>query len=398
MAFRHLKAAKQIFLLNEIDIRERLADIPLRICIRRFDLMAKALLPQLINGFEPTVPVLHKQIQDELRCESPIEEKEALMALIEWDDWCHLAIWKSFTAHALEKAPDILEDLQNDLLDWRAQATHTFEHYDDALISSTYADANPSVLDQLPIPPSPQRLCSNDAAMTAALYHACMVRVMAMRSAGQEQENTCEVLAQIHAYEVLRIAEGLLSSDSTTNSGGSLYKSCEAINSSLVSLLFLTSQACYNLDWQDWIAAKLRTLGHEGVHDGAAYATSLQCLKLVQQHHGRDQMHGHETRIRQSCRPLGHVANPIIPLLVSNTEAPTYVAYYVRAFLPRVGRKLILGRAAWTVGLDGNAQNLSLQFFDRESPINVELGGGCAYEFLAATEPAAIEWQRMLTS
>ena len=325
---------------------------------------------------------------------SAADEKEALVDLISYDDFVYVAIWKPFSGWALELERERLKHFREDLLHWRSQAIRTFSDYDQALINTLYAEPKSTTLDTLAIPPPPQRFRSGDAAIAAVLYHCYMARVSSMLSVGTGPDAIDEIVVYAHAYEVFRIAEAMWSSDGLSRSENS-YLPCEAINVSLASLLFITSQACYNTSWQTWVTAKLRALGVEGLHDGRAYAT---CLEISETAALRYERIASTSSLPRSCSPLGHVANRVVCVLVLNTGATHYLAYFIRGGLPRPDRKTIIGRATWKRGGDAVGQDMNVEFLDSNSPTNIELGNGCVYRFLANREPIAVEWRWMLTA
>lgn len=370
---------------------------PLGAAIRHLDLTFKIILPHLVGPFHPIVPVVQPEPQLSLSMSSARQEKQALINLLAWDDFIHVAIWKDFSPHALLMDADRLEKFRYHLEKWREVALYTFRDHAPMLSPAAKVFSNSSVMHEMRIPPVEQKFASVDAAIGAALYHGYMSRVMAMLSSNLEAHEGYEYQAYIHAYELLRIVSGIWDESNCKDPTERPYVPSEAMTVPLTTLLFLASQCAYNVEWQQWIIQKLRSLGLEGLHNGKAYATCMEVLEIVQNKAAALKSQTGSPTVPTTCSPLGHVAKRIAPVLFFNPAGTDYVAYYVQGELPRTPRKKVLARATWAQELDGSeARDLTMQFFDDGSVMSDVVGENCAYSVLGERERVVAEWQHIL--
>ncbi|KAL9050582.1 MAG: hypothetical protein Q9162_006540 [Coniocarpon cinnabarinum] len=404
-AFSHLKTVKMQFLAAQEIIQNISADKALRTPIRRLDLMAKSLLPQLVAPMEPAVPVATIASDEYHGSNTVAGEKEALTAIVSEDDFLYVAIWKQFSGWTMaDVAQDQLHALIKKLNRWRSKADLTFARSGEGSIfeENEYRHVNHrESLQQLPIPPARRTFQSHDAAMAAALYHCYMTRVMRMLSSlYQDQEHITELSAYIHLYELLRITAGILGGLMDQGPQQSFYVPRESINVSLSALLFLASHCSYSAAWQDWIASALQLIGVEGLNNATAYAKTLDILGIIadrpESAWARSEL---AKNSHHSYSPVGHVADRLIPILSVDLSTRGFTAYYVFEHIPYRDRKYIVATASWVCGDDVTVmQNTDIQFYDSGSHINTQLSDGCVYCFIGNNDPVGIAWQRLLTS
>lgn len=248
-----------------------------------------------------------------------------------------------------------VNSFQTELRRWRDVSDSLFEECDEEPIMPSIPSSSWASLDELPIPPRPQYFSSVETAITVSLYNCFMAHTMWLLSITTNASYPCEISAYLYAYQNMRIAEGLLSSNLKPKMGEERYFSAESLNIGLAPILYLTAQCCYSPAWQQWIVDKLRYIGEEGLFNSEALATCLDLLKSYQHTERADILNDGDSAWR-SQSPLGRPASRIIPTLVPDPDGKQFTGYYVQLSQghhnPSAFSKSLLevrGRATWTV-------------------------------------------------
>jgi hypothetical protein len=247
-----------------------------------------------------------------------------------------------------------IKAFQAELLRWRDASNSLFPASDDELAVSDDPSSCWAHLEELPIPPRPRYFPSAGAATTAALYYCYMARTMWLLSITTNTNHPYEISAYLYSYQILRIAEGLLSNKASSSGDENRYFPCEALNIGLALTLYLNAQCCYSSVWQQWIVDKLHYIGQEGLFNSEALATCLDMLKTYQHTAQRCYLPDCQDDTWSSRSPLGPPVSRIIPTLLPDLESREFVGYYMQVSpgynntsgVPRLVLKIV-GRASW---------------------------------------------------
>jgi hypothetical protein len=367
---------------------------PLAACVSEFGLVVQVLLPlpfvnnpyrkAAANFFAPSETVLPRNGPDDL---------QELLNIICSHTRINIAVWSSLCNTEDKISYQELETFQETLTKWRSQSISLCQE------ESEFLDRDQSIdsLNLLPIPPKPRLYPSLNAALAAATFHGYMGRTLCMMSVTSTNCVDDETLAIKHAYQMLRILQGLEQEKNTTREHCGLL-SCYAFRIGFIPLLFLAAQFCLNAKWIRFTIEKIRFIGQEGLYSGEMFASALQSLELFQTHAQeltRNQSLHHTDRDRRF---------KIVPILIPGPQEKSAVAYYIRAHYPEPQESLchrmksvqIVGRARWQRSIDDASTNVSLEFFDPDHTINDGLKDRCLYLQIATNEPVAQEWETFL--
>jgi hypothetical protein len=351
-AFRHLQAATHYFATSQSDLHQRYSTSvePLRSCIAQLELVMQAVLPL------PSNPFFRENAMDIFRAPTPSDRDEGLdlHSIIA----THPAVNKSIIAPLSGTLSGLgslqIKAFQAELLRWRDASNSLFHASDDESAESDDPSSCWAHLEELPIPPRPRYFPSASAATTAALYYCYMARTMWLLSITTNTTHPYEISAYLYSYQILRIAEGLLS-NKTSRSGDEIgYFPCEALNIGLALILYLSAQCCYSSVWQQWIVDKLHHIGQEGLFNSKTLATCLDMLKTYQHSAQKCNLPHCRDNTGSSRSPLGPPVSRIIPTLVPDLDSREFVGYYMQVSpgchdtsgVSRLVLKIV-GRTSW---------------------------------------------------
>ncbi|KAF2670215.1 hypothetical protein BT63DRAFT_454397 [Microthyrium microscopicum] len=397
-AFQHLRTAQSH--LDEANLPGLLHSAALEACIGELGLVVQVVLPLPLIGF-PLIKTLTAVDSVPAPCtfKGARNSSQDLAALIELlcsykrinvGVWCFL----SNTEETLD--PYALAGFQASILYWRSQSGSTFDRCDENQHITKHTD-----LEDLSIPPKAKSFRSLEAALGAAVFHCYMGRSDCLISTAMGGNEQREKSAQLHAYHILCIAEGIQQELEKSLNDRS-YLPCNAIKMGLIPLLFMASQFCYDASWVEFIIEKLGSLGQEGLYNGTHFARALQVLPLFQSQ-------AKKLESKQSATAKPRTSPPslrfnVVPMLFPGTEEDKAVAYYIRALkhnqVDRTqGRRnvvQVVGRVRWEKSTDGTSTTAAMDFFDPGHAINQGLNDRCMYLQIARNEPIALEWETLL--
>lgn len=395
-AFRHLLAAKHYFISSEAYLSEHKPSViePLKACMRQLELVTQIILPSpeciasMPRGFD--------FIDSEFKSTtvSAAQEKQQIINIIYDHPSVNRAIWTPLSQAVDQLDPASITEFQDKLSHWRENASYTFQEYDDLP-----QDLDWNTLDDTVIPPVPLRFVSPDAALACALYNFYMSQTMWILSAAIGGDESYEIAAYGYTYQNLRIIESAWDEDKERTIWERFYLPCQAINIGFTPLLYLGANCCYQPTWQAYITEKLHSIGSEGLYDGEAFASCLDLLTLFQNRKERSSSRKSNPAESSSRSPLGHLETRIIPVLYPDTEGKMFIAYFIKSG-PLGGdsgfRSIrIVGRAKWRRENEENSKDLSVEFYDQNSAINIDLGDTDVYKHIISREPIIQEWRTL---
>lgn len=334
---------------------------------------------------------------------SALQERHQLYDLICSRGDINRAIWTPLSETAMLVDVATLVDFQNELQRWKDSAVHVFQNYDDSPHTTLTNGFTFESFGELPLPPQPQKIANMDAAMAAALYNCYMGRTMSMLCCATGQDESYEFSAYAYLYQNMRILESVWRDQDQRKIEERQYLACNALKFGFIPLLYLGAQLSYSSPWLQWICGKLRAIGQEGLYNGGAFASALENVSLFQSHVERTRMNSGANFevVRKPKSELGTPHERIVTILLPDTEGKTFVSYYIQAGATSHGIKLpaqIVGRASWGKGSNDSPRNLTVDFYDENSPINQNLTATCVYYHLAHSEPLAKEWELLLST
>ncbi|KAK5996229.1 hypothetical protein PT974_04660 [Cladobotryum mycophilum] len=218
--------------------------------------------------------------------------------------------------------PDKLHLLKKRLREWKDKNSTSLPH----LESDTAQQENAIRESQFSIPPPSYLAASPQICVAGATYSFLMARTLwalTFLESGLEMEN-CERLSYLHFYETMRFAATQAATSSVTLAsnapGRDDYVSCEALDNSLLPILYITGQCSARPSWLHWIAQLMSQIGGQGLFNGSVFAASLRILHTLESHHSRASTDALEIYPSPTHR--------IISVLVPETSADGFLCYY----------------------------------------------------------------------
>lgn len=397
-AFRHFKAAAHHLAQTESSYMPNRE--ALKFAAREVELAAQILVPLPSAHIAGSPGIASPDYGLKMAPTTATQEKQQLIDLLCAHDAVTRAAWRPLgeTSHTTDVTT--LLDYQGELLRWRESASITFAEYENSPDGSLASDINWASLGELPLPPEPQNFDSMDAALAAALYNCHMGRtMMLLYLASNGVQEAYEFAAYAYIYQNLRIMAGVWQDNDQRKLDERIYLPSNALKVGFIPLLYMGATYAYSAAWQQWTAAKLHSIAQEGFFSGEAFARCLESLALFQSQAQRTRQTPWSAKLEVRS-PLGNPFSRIIPIMLPDIEGTSYVAYYVQ-YVPNEAdprsSAQIIGKASWgKTDAENPSENLSMAFYDHNSPLNQNRTERCIYMHISQHEPMARGWEQLL--
>ncbi len=259
-------------------------------------------------------------------------------------------VWSPFVKDLgsipMERIKTFLEEVE----DWK-------DRYNDSSLNSV-AQKYPSGLSRrdvdglLVMPQQRKQQHTYQSALTAALYHFCMARLMWALARISGNDEAYELATYFHVSEVLHLSDYAEKGAIGRGRDQDHWVFGEAVDIGFSAMLFLCGLCCPCNLWRDFITERLRLIGREGLFNGPAFATALTVLR------GFEPVSNNTAALHSSMLDrLGPPRSRAVPLLFTEKDGRNYRLYVLGPSPDRVDPVLgdfeVVCQAHWTTDEDG---------------------------------------------
>ena len=365
-ALRHLWAAIQ--LLRKSEARLSGVDlahiVPVQDVILRLDFLAQKLVPYACSSLvrSSDLAFMHAPFWNRSTTEFPglirpdpvATEGHSLVRLVGGHNTISKVVWGSWYPKTERPHREELMGFYDEMLLWKSTSPATFASCPDL------DNDQPSTMEELyalPIPPQQLPFASSQAALNIVMYNGYLGCALAMIASTDEDPTVREIEIFRLAYQNMRICAGLIHGS---------YKPVEALDMGISIFLYHGFRRCFSKEWQEWSLSALRTLPHEGLSSGLAFAQTLEIMEQVQH---AQQYQGHSPRFSdQHLSPLGCIRERLVPMLMPRSDDGVFTAFYLHygTSMDDVDERTvrILAKATWEHDGKGAMKSLKVENYD----------------------------------
>ncbi|KAK7883429.1 hypothetical protein LTR67_011251 [Exophiala xenobiotica] len=363
-AVRHYHLAKYFFLVWP-DLEKKKSDslLPIGSALRHLSFVCRVVLPLPITLFgaenscrlHPDERRRTRSLGNDIKDGSLMAEyMHQLLDVFSAEEYVADLVWSPFVKDLdsipMERIKTFLEEVE----DWK-------DRYNDPSLKSV-AQKYPSGLSRrdvdgllLGMPRQQKQQHTYQSALTAALYHFCMARLMwALARIGGNDE-AYELATYFHVSEVLHLSDyaekGAIGRGPRDHDH---WVFGEAVDIGFSAMLFLCGQCCPCNMWRDFIIERLRLIGREGLFNGPAFATALTVLRGFEPVSNNNTVGAlHSSMLDR----LGPPESRAVPLLFNEKDGRNYKLYVLGSSPgrgdPVLGDFEVVCQAHWATDEDG---------------------------------------------
>lgn len=271
-------------------------------------------------------------------------------------------VWNPFVKNIQEIPSDRIKSFLLEVEDWK-------NRFNDPSLKSA-AQQYPSGLSRRDIDgllstqlQRPQH--TYQSALTAALYHFCMARLMWALSRVNADDEVYELSAYFHVNEVIQLSNY---SDTTVvgqSPDQDHWVFGEALDIGFSAMLYLCGQCCPCNLWRDFIIERLQLIGREGLYNGPAFATALTVVRGFEPVSNTAALHS------SMLGRLGPPRSRVIPLLFTEKDRHGFKLYLLGPMPnkndPVLGDYEVLSLSQWTTDQQGAMKEPLIEAFGENS-------------------------------
>lgn len=331
---RHIQMAQHYFqaMCSENSRDEEQYKIAIESCLQDLDLIRRVTLPdpKVIKMISP----LHRQRQQKGLRQSPTSSSPAffdssprlmlqqLLDIGSMEAEVKQLIWCPVAVHLRAVSEKKIMVCIDNIKAWKASNAFLFDKFgvDEALSDSV--NFGFAALDKLPMPPANHPALPKGYCLVLALYAFYRARLLWALSIINHGDEDFEIDAYHSVYQLLRFVKTAMDNPPSSSEDSPL--GCEALKVGLSPMLFLAGQTCPKPAWIRWILVELDRIGHEGVFNNRAFASSLEVLLNLERRVNRDTG-------QSSVEHFSPPTSRVISILFPDLDGRGYVTYYAKA-------------------------------------------------------------------
>lgn len=297
-------------------------------------------------------------------------------------------VWSPFVKSLEEIPSDRIKSFLLEVEDWKSR-------YNDPSLKSA-AQQYPSGLSRRDIDgllstqlQRPQH--TYQSALTAALYHFCMARLMWALSRVNADDEVYELSAYFHVNEVIQLSNYSDTAVAAHGRGQDQWVFGEAFEVGFSAMLYLCAQCCPCNLWRDFIIERLQLIGREGLYNGPAFATALTVVRAFEPVSNTAALH------TSMLGRLGPPRSRVIPLLFTEKDGRGFKLFLLGPAPDRndpvLGDYEVLSQSAWATDEHGAMQEPIVEAYgdNTTSPGSPASPGRPGSEWLLS-QPIITDW------
>ncbi|KAI1612854.1 hypothetical protein EDD36DRAFT_247110 [Exophiala viscosa] len=366
-AIRHFHIAKYYYLVSGLEHDSPEALVCIKSSLRHLSFVCRIVLPLPLQLFDERSACRLDPDERRYTHAAGKERNGALIAeymhqlldIFSAEEYVADLLWSPFVKDVEMIPMDKIKMVQADIEDWK-------NRYKDPTLRSV-TEQYPSGMsrrdiDGLLTTPHSRLAHTYQSALTGALYHFCMARLMWVMARINEKDEVYELSAYFHVNEIIQLSHFAGKSGDSSGRDQDHWVLGEALEVGFTALLYLSAQCCPSNSWRDAIIHRLRAIGREGLFNGTAFATSLTVLRNF------DTGPATVTPYPGSSDRLGPPRSRAIPLMFTEKDGHNFILYILGPSPDRLdavlGEYEVLCEAHWKVCEDGRQTEPTIRDFD----------------------------------
>lgn len=365
---RHFHIAKYYYLVSDLEHESPEALTCIKSSLRHLSFVCRVVLPLPIVLFDersacrldPDERRYTHAAGKERNGSLIAEYMHQLLDIFSAEEYVADLVWSPFVKDVQQIPVDKIKSVQSEIEDWK-------NRYNDPSLRSA-PEQYPSGLsrrdiDALLTTPHSRHAHTYQSALTAALYHFCMARLMWALARISEKEEVYELSAYYHVNEIVQLSSFAGKNTDGLGRDQDHWVLGESLEVGFTTLLYLSGMCCPSNFWRDFIIQRLQAIAREGLFNGPAFATSLTVLRKFD-------MASASAATTHSSLPdrLGPPRSRAIPLLFTQKDGHNFVLYILGPSPERLdsvlGEYEVLCEAHWKVNEDGRQEEPTVRDFD----------------------------------